>query len=200
MQKKYTTKMMKRLYAIAMILLAGIILFSCKKEKDASVMAKEELIVSEEEGFCATQTFENNTWTFGKKVLPNGDIMLDKSLRIKGNLPDCTKRYDLTLIVDFYPEIECETLPLDITTITPDGNSKQSTSLKVDFNDKELVKEIEQTESERAYKRYSKVLYPQKKFTASGDYTFDIYSKYTKVSLSGIKSISIKLIENNSEK
>lgn len=190
---------MKKSHLLALCLLACICLISCKKEKSPAEIAQQELTVKKENGFCATHEFENDIWAFPKKQLDNGDVTILKNILIKGDLPDNEDHYDLTLIIDFLPTIETEVLPLDITTISPDGNSRQSISLKVDFVDNQLVKEIKLPDG-RMGKRYTKVLYPQKKFTEKGTYTFDIYSKYTKLSLPGIHSISVKLQENNSDK
>lgn len=189
---------MNKFYLFTISLLICLAFVSCKKEKDPVTEAKKELVVEKDEGFCATHDFPNNTWTFPKKELKNGDITIDKTLSIKGILPDCSKRYDLFLIIDFLPNIETNTLPIDFTTITPKGTSKQSCSLKVDFNDKERVKDINLPDGS-ACKRYSYAIYNQKKFTENGEYTFDLYSKYSKLSLYGIKSIHIKLVENETK-
>lgn len=168
---------------------------SCKN--DPTEQAKKELQVKPSEGFCTTHEFPNATWTFDKKNLPNGDIELDKSLIMKGTFPNPEDYYDLTLIVDYYESVPIKRLPLDFTTITPDGKSRQSRSVEVVFNT-DSAKVIEEANAKKL-KRFVQVIYPQKNYPEKGEFTFEIYSKYTKISLDGIKAISIKALKNNPE-
>lgn len=187
---------MNRFHLIAILLVCGLTFAGCHKQKDPVTLAKKELTVEKDEGFCASHDFPNNTWTFPKKELKNGDIMIDKHIKIKGLIPDHQKTYDLSVIVDFLPEIDSQVIPIELATISPDGKSKQTCTMKIDFSENKLVKDVTLPDGTNC-KRYSKTIYSQKKFPASGEYTFDIYSKHSKLTLYGIKSIHLKLVEND---
>jgi hypothetical protein len=66
----------------------------------------------------------------------------------------------------------------------------QSTNVLVEFNDEETVTELGE-ESGRKLLRATKVIYPSKQFSEEGMYSFTVYSKYSKISLQGVNSLTI---------
>ena len=66
----------------------------------------------------------------------------------------------------------------------------QSTSVLVEFNDEETVTDLGE-ENARKLQRAAKIIYPSKQFPDEGVYRFTVYSKYSKMSLNGVKSLTI---------
>lgn len=145
----------------------------------------KDIQVDPKNGFVAAHVFENGAWTF-----PKVDDGIDKELHLAGTFPNSSDFYKLTLFVDFYDVIETETLPLVVTTTSPDGNSSQSANVLIEFNDEETVTDLGD-ENGRCLKRAHKVIYPSKLFAEEGAYQFTVYSKYPKMSLNGVKSLTI---------
>ena len=148
-------------------------------------LTDKDIQISSKNGFVATQTFENGVWSF-----PKVDDGIDKELHLKGTFPVPQEFYKLSVHVDFYDDIDAESLPLVITTISPDGNSMQSTNTLIEFNDDETVMDLGE-ENGKKLQRATKVIYPSKQFAEEGTYYFTVYSKYSKMSLNGIKSLTI---------
>lgn len=146
---------------------------------------EKDIRINPKNGFTATHTFENGVWSF-----PKVDDGIDKELHLTGTFPAPQEFYKLSVHVDFYDDIDAESLPLVITTISPDGNSMQSTNTLIEFNDEETVTDLGE-ENGKKLKRATKLIYPSKQFAEEGAYNFTVYSKYPKITLNGIKSLTI---------
>ena len=165
----------------SILLILSLIFAGCHHDTLTDV----EIQISPKNGFAVTHTFENGVWTF-----PKIDDGIDKELLLSGTFPNTQDFYKLTVHVDFYDDIQANALPLDITTTSPDGNSMQSTSVLVEFKDGEDITSLG-VENGRKLFRATKIIYPSKQFTDKGAYSFTVYSKYSKMSLKGIKSLTI---------
>jgi len=163
------------------LFISNILLVSCHHD----VLKDTHISVKPKDGFSDTHVFENAVWTF-----PKVDDGIDKEIHFKGTFPDVEESYKLTVNVDFYDDIEVESVPFVITTTSPDGNSVQSTNVTMEFTDDETVTDLAE-ENGRVLKRATKLIYPSKEFREEGTYTFTVYSKYPKMSLHGIKSVTI---------
>ncbi len=162
-------------------LVLSVIAVGCHRE----AMTEKDIKINPKTGFAVTHTFENGVWTF-----PKVDDGIDKELHLKGAFPNPQDFYKLSIHVDFYDNIETESLPLVITTTSPDGNSMQSANTLVEFYDEERVTDLGE-ENGRKLRRATKVIYPSKQFAEEGTYNFTVYSKYSKMSLRGVKSLTI---------
>ena len=166
---------------LSIFFIFSMIIAGCHQD----TLTDKEIQINPKNGFAATYTFENSVWTF-----PKMDDGIDKELHLTGTFPSPQDFYRLSVHVDFYNDIETETLPLVITTTSPDGNSMQSTNTLIEFNDVETVTDLGE-ENGKKLQRATKVIYPTKQFGEEGTYHFTIYSKYPKMSLNGIKSLTI---------
>ena len=172
--------------AIYFLILSILFIFSviCVRCHRDSITDKD-IQINPKNGFVASHVFENGAWTF-----PKVDDGIDKELYLTGKFPNPQDFYRLSVHVDFYNDIESETLPLVITTTSPDGNSTQSTNTLIEFNDEETVTDLGE-ENGKKLQRATKVIYPTKQFGEEGTYQFTVYSKYPKMSLNGVKSLTI---------
>lgn len=166
---------------LSILFIFSLILSGCHRDTLTDV----EIQINPKNGFASTHTFENGVWTF-----PKVDDGIDKELHLSGTFPNTQEFYKLMVIVDFYKDVQAGALPLVITTTSPDGNSMQSTSVLVEFNDEETVTELGEDNAKKLL-RATKVIYPSKQFPDEGEYSFTVYSKYSKISLEGIKSLTI---------
>ena len=166
-------------FTIALIL--SMITVGCHQD----TLTEKDIKISPKNGFAVTHTFENGVWTF-----PKVDDGIDKELHLTGTFPNPQDFYKLSIHADFYDDIEAESLPLVVTTTSPDGNSMQSTNTLIEFNDEETVTDLGEDNGKKLH-RATKVIYPTKQFGEEGTYSFTIYSKYSKMSLKGIKSLTI---------
>lgn len=170
------------------LLIVSLITFGCQR----STINDKDFKINPKDGFSVTHLFENGIWTF-----PKVDDGIDKELHLTGTFPNTKDFYKLSLYVDFYDNIGTETLPMVVTTTSPDGNSSQSTNVLIEFNDEETLVDLGE-ENGRLLKRAYKVVYPSKQFPEEGAYQFTVYSKYSKMSLPGVKSLTI--VAQNVEK
>lgn len=166
---------------LSIFFILSMIIVGCHRDN----LTDKEIQISPKNGFATTYAFENGVWTF-----PKVDDGIDKELHLTGMFPDQQDFYKLMVIVDFYADVQSKSLPLVITTISPDGNSMQSTSVLVEFNDEETVTDLGD-ENDRKLQRATKIIYPSKQFPDEGTYRFTVYSKYSKISLEGVKSLTI---------
>lgn len=166
-------------------LLISALFISCKPKQEENVVINPP------------QQFENNTWTF-KKIDKGNDVELDKTLTFEAQIDDIESFYDVSIAFEYFSDIPVQSLPLVLTTQTADGRSSQSINVLLEFDDKESVKELS-SENGKKVMQYTKIIYPQKKFPQSGKYNFIVYSKYDKISLPGVKSLTIKAVKNNSK-
>lgn len=173
----------KKSSIIAIIFCFSILLISCNKNSSS----KDELSIKPKDGICLTQEFENNVWRF-----PIVGDMPDKTLVFKSAVPDKDAVYKVSLIIDYLADIESNDLTLSITTITPDGNSSWSNSTNIQFHTDANIKQIS-TENGRPINRITKEIYSQRSLNEEGEYSFEVYSSYSKMALYGIKSLSIKI-------
>lgn len=181
----------KKKYPFLSIIFCISILFSaCRHEPTP----QSELKVKPKEGICLTQEFENNIWRF-----PLVDDAPDKTIVFKASVPDPDALYKVSLLVDYFTDIATDNLHLSITTITPDGNSSWNSNIALLFHEDKDAKEIG-NENGKKINRITKELYNSRKMDETGEYTFEIYSSYTKMSLYGIKSISLKVEKQKEEK
>ena len=166
---------------LSIFFILSIIVAGCHRD----TLTEKDIKISPKNGFAVTHTFENGVWTF-----PKVDDGIDKELHLTGTFPNPQDFYKLSIHVDFYDDIEAESLPLVITTTSPDGNSMQSTNTLIEFYDEETVTVLGD-ENGKKLQRATKVVYPTKQFGEEGAYSFTVYSKYSKMSLRGIKSMTI---------
>lgn len=166
---------------LSIFFILSMIIVGCHRD----TLTDKDIQISPKNGFATTYTFENGVWTF-----PKVDDGIDKELHLTGTFPNQQDFYKLMVIVDFYKDVQAKSLPLVVTTTSPDGNSMQSTSVLVEFNDEETVMELGQ-DNARNLLRATKIVYPSKQFPDEGAYQFTVYSKYSKMSLDGVKSLTI---------
>ena len=159
----------------------SMIIAGCHRD----TLTDKDIQISPKNGFATTYSFDNGVWTF-----PKVDDGIDKELHLTGTFPNTQDFYKLMVMVDFYDDVQAKSLPLVITTTSPDGNSMQSTNVLMEFNDEETVTELGE-ENARKLHRATKLVYPSKQFPEEGAYRFTVYSKYSKMSLSGVKSLTI---------
>ena len=166
---------------LSIFFIVSMIIAGCHRDS----LTDKSIQISPKNGFATTYTFENGVWTF-----PKVDDGIDKELHLTGTFPSQQEFYKLMVMVDFYEDVQAESLPLVITTTSPDGNSMQSTNVLMEFTDEETVTELGE-ENAKKLQRVTKIIYPSKQFPDEGSYRFTVYSKYTKMSLNGIKSLTI---------
>lgn len=173
----------KKSSIIAIIFCFSILLISCNKNSSS----KDELSIKPKDGTCLTHEFENNIWKF--PIV--GDVP-DKTIVFKSAVPDKDAVYKVSLVIDYFADIELNDLSLSITTITPNGNSSWSNSTNIQFHTDANIKQIG-TENGKNINRISKEIYNQRSLNEEGEYTFEVYSSYSKMALYGIKSLSVKI-------
>lgn len=166
---------------LSILFIFSMIMAGCHHDS----LTEKDIQIRPKNGFATTHTFENGVWTF-----PKVDDGIDKELHLTGTFPNPQDFYKLSVHIDFYDDIEAETLPLVVTTTSPDGNSMQSTNTLIEFTDEETVTDLGE-ENGKKLQRATKVIYPSKQFAEEGTYHFTIYSKYSKMSLRGVKSLTI---------
>lgn len=166
---------------LSILFIFSMIFVACHRDS----LTDKDIQISPKNGFAATHAFENGVWTF-----PKVDDGIDKELHLTGTFPNPQDFYKLMIVVDFYKDVQTKSLPLVITTTSPDGNSMQSTNVLIEFNDDETVTELGE-ENAKKLLRATKVIYPSKQFPDEGTYQFTVYSKYSKMSLNGVKSLTI---------
>ena len=166
---------------LSIFFIVSMIIAGCHRDS----LTDKSIQISPKNGFATTYTFENGVWTF-----PKVDDGIDKELHLTGTFPSQQEFYKLMVMVDFYEDVQAESLPLVVTTTSPDGNSMQSTNVLMEFTDEETVTELGE-ENAKKLQRATKIIYPSKQFPDEGSYRFTVYSKYTKMSLNGIKSLTI---------
>lgn len=174
-QKKYSL--------ISIVFCISLLFSACHHESTP----QSELKVKPKDGVCLTKEFENNIWRFPLV----GDVP-DKTIVFKASVPDPDALYKVSLFVDYFTDIATDNLHLSITTITPDGHSSWNSNIALLFHDDKDAKEIGNVNGKKI-NRITKELYNSRKMDESGEYTFEVYSSYTKMSLYGIKSISLKV-------
>ena len=166
---------------LSIFFILSTIVVGCHRD----TLTDKDIQISPKNGFATTYTFENGVWTF-----PKVDDGIDKELHLTGLFPNQQDFYKLMVIVDFYEDVQAKSLPLVVTTVSPDGNSTQSTNVLIEFTDEETVTDLGE-ENGRKLHRATKIIYPSKQFPDEGAYQFTIYSKYSKMSMNGLKSLTI---------
>lgn len=177
-------------FAILLVLSVIFLFSACHNDKNPS---QEGISIKASEGICLTHTFENNEWRF-----PVHEGIVDKTITFQGELPDPNANYKATIFVDFLPNIAIRDLHLTVTTTAPDGNTSWSKKVTIPFHVAEQSTTIH-TDDGTSFQRFEKELYSDRTMSAQGAYSFEIYSSYAKLSLQGIKSISIKLEKDERE-
>ena len=168
-------------FFLIIILIISMINTGCHRD----TLTEKNIKIHPKNGFAITHTFDNGVWTF-----PKVEDGIDKELHLSGTFPNPQDFYKLSIHADYYGDIEAASLPLVVTTTSPDGNSMQSANVLIEFNDEETVTDLDE-ENGKKLQRATKVIYPSKQFGEEGMYRFTVYSKYSKMSLKGIKSLTI---------
>lgn len=184
-------------YSIISILLLMSVLFICCKTKDEG-KAKEqspeaELKVAAADGFVNTYVFPNNTFKPSKEILPNDDILLHPEVWLKGQIPDAEATYNITLLTDYYDDVDVADCLFVVTAISPDSASRRTQQYKLIFNDTLQTKEIGK-EDGRILKRNTRCVFPGMKFSSTGEARFKVEMApgHGRFSFRGIKSLSVK--------
>ena len=172
---------------ILIILIISAAFTSCRQNSDVN-----DLNISAKNGFHVAYSFENDTWTFPKV----GDG-IDKTIILEGTVPDAEAEYSVNLYMDYWPQmLPIEKLSLDFTTLSPDKNSSQSTSVFLNFFDTTKVVDLS-VENGKQLKRVEQTVYTAKHFQTTGLYQFILYSHHPKISLPGIKTLHLVVEKNN---
>ncbi len=185
-------------YAVITILLTISVLFvSCKSKKEDETKKntpEQELKVAAEDGFSQTYFFPNCTFTPQKEFLPNDDIILHPEVYLKGQVPDAEATYDVTLMVDYYDNVDVADCKFVVTAISPDSASRRTQQYKIVFNEDKQDKVIA-TENGRELKRNTRCLFKGMKFSTVGEARFKVALAPAggRFSFTGIKSVSVKV-------
>lgn len=181
---------------ISIILISSVLLVSCKtkdREKAKDQSPEAELKVAAADGFVNTYVFPNNTFKPNKEVLPNDDIILHPEVWLKGQIPDAEATYNITLVTDYYDDVDVADCLFVVTAISPDSASRRTQQYKMIFNDTLQTKEIGK-EDGRVLKRNTRCFFPGMKFSTTGEARFkvELAPGHGRFSFTGIKSLSVK--------
>lgn len=185
-------------YSIVSILLSiSILAISCKKKdegKEKEKTPEAELKVEAMDGFSDTYFFPNNTFTPRKEMLPNDDIKLHPEIFLKGQVPDADATYDVTLVTDYYEDVDVDICNFAVTAISPDSASRRSQQYKLIFNEGQEDKVISE-EGGRVLKRNTRRVFPAMKFSSVGEARFkvELHPGHARFSFNGIRSMSVKV-------
>lgn len=181
---------------ISIILIISIVASSCKPKEEGKEKEKTpeaELKVEAAEGFVDTYVFPNNTFKPNKEILSNDDIILHPEVWLKGQIPDAEATYDITLVTDYYDNVDVEDCLFVVTAISPDSASRRTQQYKLIFNDTVQTKEIGK-EGGRILKRNTRCIFPGMKFSSTGEARFkvELAPGHGRFSFTGIRSLSVK--------
>ena len=182
---------------IIISLIISILAISCKgknKDEQKPETPEQELKVEAADGFSDTYFFPNNTFTPRKEMLPNDDIILHPEVYLKGQVPDAEATYDVTLLTDYYEDVNVADCKFVVTAISPDSASRRTQQYKIVFNADKEDKVIGQ-ENGRALKRNTRCLFKGMKYSSVGEAKFKVALAPAggKFSFTGIKSVSVKV-------
>jgi hypothetical protein len=190
-------KNLKNYAVIAILLTISVLLVSCKSEKKDEKeknTPEQELKVAAEDGFSQTYFFPNCTFKPQKEILPNDDIILHPEVYLKGQVPDAEATYDVTLMVDYYDNVDVSDCKFVVTAISPDSASRRTQQYKIVFNEDKQDKVIA-TENGLELKRNTRCLFKGMKFSTVGEAQFKVALAPAggRFSFTGIKSVSVKV-------
>ena len=190
-------KNLKNYTVIAILLTISVLLVSCKSEKKDEKeknTPEQELKVAAEDGFSQTYFFPNCTFKPQKEILPNDDIILHPEVYLKGQVPDAEATYDVTLMVDYYDNVDVSDCKFVVTAISPDSASRRTQQYKIVFNEDKQDKVIA-TENGLELKRNTRCLFKGMKFSTVGEAQFKVALAPAggRFSFTGIKSVSVKV-------
>jgi len=147
-----------------------ILLISSSIIISCSLGNKEKVIMEK------TLTFKNNNWDFPHQTV-----------NFTEEIPETNAPCKIVLELNHEVGLEPTTLPVTVTITSPEGSE---TSKRAVFN---FVKNINDSIT-------SCIAFKEKYFTTSGEYKFSLYRKYSKYDLYGVKSITVKVIQQPIEK
>lgn len=150
-------------------------------------------MVIAEDGFSDTYFFPNNTFTPRKEMLPNDTILLPE-VYLKGQVPDAEATYDVTLLTDYYENVNVADCKFVVTAISPDSASKRTQEYKIVFNADKKDKVIGQ-ENGHDLKRNTRCLFKGMKYSTKGEARFkvELAPGHGRFSFTGIRSLSVKV-------
>lgn len=96
------------------------------------------------------------------------------------DIQDTISRHEIQLEIDFLPEISTREIPV-IFSITAPDSSLSHIRTKINL-------------SENTKSPYIQTIHPAKYFNQKGKYTFHFFQKTYKFDLSGIKSVTMKIV------
>ncbi len=161
---------MKRILKINVINYLVILLIFSSLFFGCSLGNKEKVIMEK------TLTFENNNWDFPHQTV-----------NFIEEIPETNAPCKIVLELNHDLNIEPTTLPITVTITSPDGSE---TSRRASFNFLENVNDS----------ITSCVAFKEKYFNTEGRYKFGLYRKYSKYDLYGVKSITVKVIKQPTDK
>lgn len=179
---------------LAINFIFSLLCISCNHKSDKDEAFKNKITQP-------VQQFENNTWTFKKNVVADTatgiiDTLIDKTLVFYGDITETDCNYDVSIDFDFLSGvIPTNELPLVFQTTSPNGHDSQSREILIKTNDKPAVIG---NESGSTIKRVTKMLYKNKSFREKGKWKFTVYSRYSKFSLPGVKSLAVNVVKSKS--
>lgn len=182
---------------VTTLLCFTILLSSCHKKdepkKEEVKKQATELAVAADAGFSSTHVFPNNVCTPWKDTLANGDIMLHKEIFLEGDIPEVGVDYEVTLVADYYENINIDYANLVVTLFSPDGHSKRTQKYKINFAGSK--DEVIGKENGVALKRHACQIFPMVKFSSKGKAKIEveINAPNAKFSFAGLKAISAKV-------
>lgn len=190
-------KNLKNYAVIVILLIISVLLVSCKfekKDEKEKNTPEQELKVAAEDGFSQTYFFPNCTFKPQKEILPNDDIILHPEVYLKGQVPDAEATYDVTLMVDYYDNVDVSDCKFVVTAISPDSASRRTQQYKIVFNEDKQDKVIA-TENGLELKRNTRCLFKGMKFSTVGEAQFKVALAPAggRFSFTGIKSVSVKV-------
>lgn len=185
-------------YSIVSILLSiSFLVISCKKKeesKEKETTPAAELKVAAVDGFSDTYIFPNSIFKPGKEELSNGDIILHPEIFLKGRIPDEKSTYDVTLMTDYYEDVDVEYCKYAVTAISPDSASRRTQQYKINFKESQQDKVIS-TEGGRTLKRNTCKIFQGMKFSSVGEARFkiELAPGHGRFTFTGIHSISVRV-------
>ena len=183
--------------AIFILLSISLLVISCKKKegkKDKKITPEAELEVAAKDGFSDTYFFPNATFQPGKEELPNGDIILHHEIYLKGRIPDENAIYDVTLLTDYYEDVDVDFCKYAVTAISPDSTSRRTQQYKMVFNKDKQDKVISEAGG-RTLKRSTCKIFRGMKFSSVGEARFkvEVLPGHGRFYARGLHSLSVKV-------
>ncbi len=128
--------------------------------------------------FEETRTFKDNNWNYDQRI-----VVFEKFIE-KSEIP-----YEVFLDLDLEKDLDVDEFPLTVSIYSDQGEEthKQIVYFFPVTSDNGVT-------TPNGPKILTKLVYSEKYFNNSGNYTFKILRKYSKYDLYGIKSLKLRIV------